>query len=231
MQARIGFPRARYGTFRQRRAPTLRRPESRATRNRSTALRVSSDAGPMGRGSCTQRRSLPPRGRLDREQHTPPSRTVGVMVVPNGAATQVHSPVDDSSTEGGCTATSSGFVWCPRFSARRPQCASRKRLPPSRTCSMTISTRSRTPWTRRTRRQNVGTAENRTFCGEEKAPHLSEQGGALAVAEGFEPSEGGYPSHAFEACSLGRSDTPPPTTIPDPGLIVKSAGRGGGGQR
>ncbi len=33
---------------------------------------------------------------------------------------------------------------------------------------------------------------------------------ALAVAEGFEPSDGGYPSHAFEACSLGRSDTPPP---------------------
>ena len=31
----------------------------------------------------------------------------------------------------------------------------------------------------------------------------------LAVAEGFEPSDGGYPSHAFEACSLGRSDTPP----------------------
>jgi hypothetical protein len=29
------------------------------------------------------------------------------------------------------------------------------------------------------------------------------------VAEGFEPSDGGYPSHAFEACSLGRSDTPP----------------------
>jgi len=31
----------------------------------------------------------------------------------------------------------------------------------------------------------------------------------MAVAEGFEPSDGGYPSHAFEACSLGRSDTPP----------------------
>ena len=29
------------------------------------------------------------------------------------------------------------------------------------------------------------------------------------MAEGFEPSDGGYPSHAFEACSLGRSDTPP----------------------
>ena len=37
----------------------------------------------------------------------------------------------------------------------------------------------------------------------------------MAVAEGFEPSDGGYPSHAFEACSLGRSDTPPPVTLPD----------------
>ncbi len=35
------------------------------------------------------------------------------------------------------------------------------------------------------------------------------------MAEGFEPSEGGYPSHAFEACSLGRSDTPPLVTLPD----------------
>lgn len=42
----------------------------------------------------------------------------------------------------------------------------------------------------------------------------------MAVAEGFEPSDGGYPSHAFEACSLGRSDTPPwgslPGTRPEP---------------
>jgi hypothetical protein len=37
--------------------------------------------------------------------------------------------------------------------------------------------------------------------------------GAMAVAEGFEPSDGGYPSHAFEACSLGRSDTPPCGTL------------------
>lgn len=37
----------------------------------------------------------------------------------------------------------------------------------------------------------------------------------MAVAEGFEPSDGGYPSHAFEACSLGRSDTPPRKTLPD----------------
>jgi hypothetical protein len=36
----------------------------------------------------------------------------------------------------------------------------------------------------------------------------------MAVAEGFEPSDGGYPSHAFEACSLGRSDTPPRVSLP-----------------
>ena len=34
------------------------------------------------------------------------------------------------------------------------------------------------------------------------------------MAEGFEPSDGGYPSHAFEACSLGRSDTPPCGSLP-----------------
>ena len=39
----------------------------------------------------------------------------------------------------------------------------------------------------------------------------------MAVAEGFEPSDGGYPSHAFEACSLGRSDTPPCGTLPGDG--------------
>lgn len=39
----------------------------------------------------------------------------------------------------------------------------------------------------------------------------------MAVAEGFEPSDGGYPSHAFEACSLGRSDTPPPKRLQAPG--------------
>jgi len=32
---------------------------------------------------------------------------------------------------------------------------------------------------------------------------------AEAVAVGCEPSDGGYPSHAVETCSLGRSDTPP----------------------
>jgi hypothetical protein len=40
----------------------------------------------------------------------------------------------------------------------------------------------------------------------------------VAVAEGFEPSEA-FTSHAFEACSLGRSDTPPPGRVP------KAAGR------
>jgi hypothetical protein len=41
------------------------------------------------------------------------------------------------------------------------------------------------------------------------------QARAVAVAEGFEPSDGGYPSHAFEACSLGRSDTPPCGSLPN----------------
>ena len=36
----------------------------------------------------------------------------------------------------------------------------------------------------------------------------------MAVAEGFEPSEA-FTSHAFEACSLGRSDTPPPGRVPN----------------
>ena len=51
--------------------------------------------------------------------------------------------------------------------------------------------------------------------------------GALAVAEGFEPSDGGYPSHAFEACSLGRSDTPPLVTLPD-GVPVAEIARWSG---
>src|SRR5919201_4323835 len=37
--------------------------------------------------------------------------------------------------------------------------------------------------------------------------------GCVAVAQGFEPWEA-YTSHAFEACSLGRSDTPPSTRVP-----------------
>jgi hypothetical protein len=35
----------------------------------------------------------------------------------------------------------------------------------------------------------------------------------LAVAVGFEPTEA-FTSHAFEACSFGRSDTPPPESLP-----------------
>jgi hypothetical protein len=46
----------------------------------------------------------------------------------------------------------------------------------------------------------------------------------MAVAEGFEPSDGGYPSHAFEACSLGRSDTPPLRSLPNAGLFTPIAG-------
>ena len=51
----------------------------------------------------------------------------------------------------------------------------------------------------------------------------------MAVAEGFEPSDGGYPSHAFEACSLGRSDTPPRGSLPVVGpqaIIAASCDRG-----
>src|SRR5690606_3467939 len=36
----------------------------------------------------------------------------------------------------------------------------------------------------------------------------------VAVEVGFEPTEG-RPSHAFEACALGRYATPPRTTLPD----------------
>lgn len=45
----------------------------------------------------------------------------------------------------------------------------------------------------------------------------------MAVAEGFEPSDGGYPSHAFEACSLGRSDTPPPKSLRVAGGLTQIA--------
>ena len=34
----------------------------------------------------------------------------------------------------------------------------------------------------------------------------------MAVAVGFEPTVG-FPTHAFETCSLGHSDTPPGVTI------------------
>ncbi len=49
---------------------------------------------------------------------------------------------------------------------------------------------------------------------DQKAPVRIRTGAFMAVAEGFEPSDGGYPSHAFEACSLGRSDTPPARSLP-----------------
>ena len=45
----------------------------------------------------------------------------------------------------------------------------------------------------------------------------------MAVAEGFEPSDGGYPSHAFEACSLGRSDTPPSESLRPPAGLAQIA--------
>src|SRR5262249_29242712 len=38
--------------------------------------------------------------------------------------------------------------------------------------------------------------------------------GRMAVAEGFEPWDWRYPSHAVKACSLGRSDTPPRGSLP-----------------
>jgi hypothetical protein len=41
---------------------------------------------------------------------------------------------------------------------------------------------------------------------------LETPGYETAVAQGFEPWEA-CTSHAFEACSLGRSDTPPRTRI------------------
>lgn len=47
----------------------------------------------------------------------------------------------------------------------------------------------------------------------------------MAVAEGFEPSDGGYPSHAFEACSLGRSDTPPSQSLRSPAGLAQIAVR------
>ena len=40
-----------------------------------------------------------------------------------------------------------------------------------------------------------------------------DKGKNLAVAEGFEPSVGGYPTLAFEARTFGRSDTPPRTRL------------------
>jgi hypothetical protein len=57
----------------------------------------------------------------------------------------------------------------------------------------------------RERQPSLDEPQNRPSCVNRRA--------AMAVAEGFEPSDGGYPSHAFEACSLGRSDTPPCGTL------------------
>ena len=44
---------------------------------------------------------------------------------------------------------------------------------------------------------------------------LTSVGDPLAVAVGFEPTEA-CTSHAFEACSFGRSDTPPPERLQAP---------------
>ncbi len=47
----------------------------------------------------------------------------------------------------------------------------------------------------------------------------------MAVAEGFEPSVGDYPTLAFEASTFGRSDTPPSRNItdaPEDGQIARS---------
>lgn len=87
----------------------------------------------------------------------------------------------------------------------------------------------------REQEQNLQTRISSTllrFIGHEKTqPALSRGLGLnnelLAVAEGFEPSDGGYPSHAFEACSLGRSDTPPLVTLPD-GVPVAEIARWSG---
>ena len=42
----------------------------------------------------------------------------------------------------------------------------------------------------------------------------------LAVAAGFEPAEA-FTSRAFEARSLGRSDTPPPGRLPKSGGLAR----------
>ena len=53
-----------------------------------------------------------------------------------------------------------------------------------------------------------------------QTPGAPEEGGPafclvkLAVAVGFEPTDA-CTSHAFEACSFGRSDTPPPRSLAD----------------
>src|ERR1700754_2170658 len=48
----------------------------------------------------------------------------------------------------------------------------------------------------------------------------------LAVAVGFEPTEA-CTSHAFEACSFGRSDTLPPRILQEPGCAPAAGPRTG----
>lgn len=45
------------------------------------------------------------------------------------------------------------------------------------------------------------------------------------MAEGFEPSVRGYRTQHFECCTFGRSDTPPPRTVPESAFSKKSAGQ------
>lgn len=49
----------------------------------------------------------------------------------------------------------------------------------------------------------------------------------MAVAAGFEPAVGGYPTNAFEAFTFGRSDTPPSTRIEQTEGCVQIRGRVG----
>lgn len=43
----------------------------------------------------------------------------------------------------------------------------------------------------------------------------------MAVAAGFEPAVGGYPTNAFEAFTFGRSDTPPPIRIEQTAVCIQ----------
>ena len=46
----------------------------------------------------------------------------------------------------------------------------------------------------------------------------------MAVAAGFEPAVGGYPTNAFEAFTFGRSDTPPRIRIEQTTVCVQIRG-------
>lgn len=46
----------------------------------------------------------------------------------------------------------------------------------------------------------------------------------MAVAAGFEPAVGGYPTNAFEAFTFGRSDTPPPIRIEQTAVCIQIRG-------